>query len=218
MSTPEKPVNYFAKARLEMLPFVPKSAALVLDVGCSQGRFGAALKRALPQAAVWGVEPDPSAQAEAAEVLDLVLPGYFGPALGLEEGRFDAIVFNDSLEHFPDHVPPLQLARRLLKPGGALVMSIPNVRYWPHLVSYVVDGDWEYQDEGILDHTHLRFFTKKSIQRILQQAGFEVARIEGINPYRRGWGLKAMKVLLPRRAHDALYLQFALTALRSDDA
>jgi len=66
MSAPAKPDNYFAKARLEMLPFVPKSAALVLDVGCSQGRFGAALKRELPQAKVWGVEPDPAAQTEAA--------------------------------------------------------------------------------------------------------------------------------------------------------
>ena len=216
MTSDDKPSGYFENTRPEMLGFVPRDARRILDVGCGQGRFGAALKRELPGAEVWGVEPDVLAQAEAAKVLDRAIAGPFDDRLGLGDASFDAVVFNDSLEHFADHEAPLRLARRLLKPGGAIVASIPNVRYWPHLRRYVFGGDWEYQGHGVLDRTHLRFFTYRSILRTLRDAGFEVRRIEGINPCWRGARLALMKTLLPSRARDILYLQFALTAQRAD--
>ena len=214
MSIETKPNGYFGNTRPEMLDFVPKSARRILDVGCGNGAYGAALRHTMPGAEVWGVEPDADAQNAAAKVLDRVFAGFFDERLGLDDEQFDAIVFNDSLEHFPDHVAPLRLAHRLLRPGGSLVASIPNVRYWPHLRRYLFGGEWRYESAGILDRTHLRFFTYRSIVRTLDETGFNLARIEGINPCWRGVRLAVSRNLLPSSMRDVLYLQFAVTAVR----
>lgn len=204
--------RYHTNARPEMLPFVPAGARRILDVGCGAGVFAEALKRERPGAEVWGVEPEALAHASAAKVLDRALHGLFDGALGLPEAHFDAIVFNDSLEHFPDHRPALRLALRLLAPGGVLVASVPNVRYWPHLRHYLFESDWRYENEGIRDHTHLRFFTRRSFVRSLHEAGFEVLAVQGINPCWAGLRRRVARVLLPAGMQDMLYLQFAVTA------
>ena len=207
------PGRYHSNARPEMLPHVPATARRILDVGCGAGVFAAALKRERPGAEVWGVEPNAAAHAKAAQVLDRALHGYFDPDLGLPETHFDAIVFNDSLEHFPDHRPALQLALRLLAPAGVLVASVPNVRYWPHLRHYLFEADWRYENEGIRDHTHLRFFTRRSLIRALREAGFEVMNVQGINPCGRSVLRRRLaRGLLPAGMQDMLYLQFAVTA------
>lgn len=204
--------RYHTNVRPEMQPFVPAAARRILDVGCGAGVFAAALKRERPGAEVWGVEPEALAHASAAKVLDHAVHGLFDAALGLPETYFDAVVFNDSLEHFPDHRPALQLARRLLAPCGVLVASVPNVRYWPHLKHYLFEADWRYEDEGIRDHTHLRFFTRRSFLRALQEAGFDVLAAQGINPCWAGRRRRVALALLPAGMQDMLYLQFAVTA------
>lgn len=205
--------RYHTHARPEMLAFVPASARRILDVGCGAGVFAETLKRREPAAEVWGVEPDAVAHAKAAQVLDHALHGYFEPGIGLPDAYFDAVVFNDSLEHFSDHRPALQLASRLLAPAGVLVASVPNVRYWPHLKHYLFGADWRYEEEGIRDHTHLRFFTRRSLVRSLEEAGFEVFRVQGINPCgRTRLRQRLARWLLPRGMQDMLYLQFAVTA------
>lgn len=207
-----KPDSYYANDRPEMLAYFPRRPGRVLDVGCGNGRFGAMLKDKLEGAEVWGVEPVAEAQQAAATLLDRAIPGLFDDALALPENAFDIIVFNDSLEHFPDPAPPLALARRLLKPDGRIIASIPNVRHWPDLKRYVFHGDWDYEDHGVLDRTHLRFFTKRSIVKTFEAAAFEVQRIEGIGSCWRGLRLALAKALLPRRAQDIYYLQFAVVA------
>lgn len=212
------PDRYRSNARPEMLPHVPSAARRILDVGCGAGVFAAVLKRERPGAEVWGVEPDAAAHAQAAQVLDRALLGHFEAGLGLPEAHFDAIVFNDSLEHFPDHRPALQLALRLLAPGGVLVASVPNVRYWPHLRHYLFEADWRYENEGIRDHTHLRFFTRRSVVRSLQEAGYEVLATQGINPCWAGMRRRVALALLPAGMQDLLYLQFAVTARAASQA
>ncbi len=210
------PDNYYANHRPEMLAFIPPQPGRVLDVGCGKGGFGAMLKRRLPDAEVWGVEPVLAACAEASKVLDRALHGFFDESLALAEGSFDTIVFNDSLEHFPETMPPLQLARRLLKPGGRIVASIPNIRHWPDLKRFVFYGEWDYQDEGVMDRTHLRFFTRSSILKTFASAGLHVQRIEGLGSCWRGLRLMLAKLLLPRSAQDIRYLQFAVVATRAE--
>jgi SAM-dependent methyltransferase len=209
-----RPDNYFANDRVEMLACFQAVPGRVLDVGCGDGRFGATLKSRFTGAEVWGVEPVAAAHAAAAKVLDRAVAGRFDESLGLPEASFDTIVFNDSLEHFPDHMQPLALALRLLKPRGRVIASIPNVRYWPHLRRYVFHGEWRYQDAGILDRTHLRFFTRRSILETFDEAGYAVQRIEGITPCWRGARLALAKALLPRGAQDVMYLQFAVVAAK----
>ena len=122
----------------------------------------------------------------------------FSERAPLPRAYFDAVVFNDSLEHFPYPEPPLALARELLAESGALVCSVPNVRYIDNLLHLLMDKDWQYRESGILDRTHLRFFTKRSLIRTLGEAGFEVRRIEGIN--RRAVGLEAQHAAFPDRS------------------
>lgn len=211
-----KPADYFLHERREMLCYVPRSAQRILDVGCGDGRFGELLTLELPGAEVWGVEPSPEACTKASQVLHKVQRGPFDDSLPFPLAHFDVIIFNDSLEHFVDHVGALQLAHRLLRRVGAIVASIPNVRYWPHVQHYLLEGDWRYEAAGILDNTHLRFFTKKSIVRDFTETGFVVERMEGINPCWIGTKFKLLRLLFPRRVDDMPYQQFAVVARKRD--
>jgi SAM-dependent methyltransferase len=211
-----KPDAYYANARPEMLAFLPDGLGRVLDVGCGGGRFGEMLKDKRPGVEVWGVEPSAEAHAKAALVLDRAVQGPFDDTLGLPEAHFDAIVFNDSLEHFADPLPPLALARRLLAPGGRLVLSVPNVRHWTTFKNYLFGGDWHYADEGVLDKTHLRFFTQRSIVRTLTEAGYVVQQVQGLNHSWPDIRRSLIKALAPKRMQDIPYLQIAVVASKSE--
>ncbi len=214
LSTADKPLNYYQHTRKEMLPFFPPQVTRVLDVGCGDGRFGQLLKVTYPGSEVWGVEPTAEAHSSAAKFLDHAILGYFDEKLTLPVEYFDTIVFNDSLEHFSNHMTALALAWRLLKPDGVIVASIPNVRYWPHVQHYLLEADWHYESAGILDRTHLRFFTRKSMLRNFAEAGYEVQIIEGINPCWTGFKFRLLETLFPRLMNDMPFQQFALRATK----
>jgi len=215
-----KSAEYFTEARPEMLCFVPSNCRRLLDVGCGTGTFGASLKKQNPQIEVWGVEPFASAAAKAADKLDRVITGPFQPETGLPAGAFDCIVFNDVLEHMVEPERALRYAKHLLSAGGTILASIPNVRYLPVLWQLGVRGNWEYGDCGILDRTHLRFFTKSSILKMFQDEGYVVRSISGINPYagipsasRRLWfAYRVANVLFGGKLTDLKFLQFAVVA------
>lgn len=178
-----KEAQYFAEVRQEMLCFVPVNCRRLLDVGCGAGAFGLFLKQQR-QIEVWGVEPFPAAAAKAAEKIDHVVLGQFEPGMNLPKSFFDCIVFNDVLEHMVEPELALRSAKDLLSPGGTIVASIPNVRHLPVLWQLAVHGRWDYQDCGVLDKTHLRFFTKSSMLKMFHTEGYGVKSIDGINPYK----------------------------------
>lgn len=209
---------YYDQVRTEMFEFLPDGCRRLLDVGCAGGGFAATLRQ---QRAVeaWGVEPVLQAAQVAESRLDRVIHGEFGPGLDLPAGFFDCIVFNDVLEHLLDSNAALSYARTLLRPGGVVVASIPNIRHFPIMWEIVVRGEWNYRDFGILDRTHLRFFTKKSIAGYFAASGFELERIEGINPkmtHHEGgpsWRMFRLLNLVTLRAIDDMkFLQFAVVA------
>ncbi len=200
-----------------MLPFVPAQARRILDVGCGQGCFAARLK-ADRQAEVWGIEIDPVASGMAAERLDRVLTGDALEVVpALPDGFFDCIVLNDILEHLVRPETLLRLLQPKLAPGGRVVASLPNVRHFPELWRLVVRGEWEYTDEGLLDRTHLRFFTRRSMGRLFAGAGYRVLRQEGITPT-RSWKFRLVNLLALGRLGDSRYLQFACVAEPGDRA
>jgi len=215
----DKFAGYYECSRPELLPLVPESARKILDVGCGVAEFSGALKT-LRKAEVWGVELNQAASEKARERLDKVFHAPFGPDLKLPKNYFDCITFNDVLEHMLDPLSALQLALSLLSENGVVVSSIPNIGYFPIVWKLVIHGAWDYKDRGILDKTHLRFFTRSSIKNLFEEAGLEVRKIEGINDYRNierhdqnlWWRYRAISWLPFAGIRDMKYLQFAVVA------
>jgi GT2 family glycosyltransferase/glycosyltransferase involved in cell wall biosynthesis/SAM-dependent methyltransferase len=165
--------SYFEFARPELLALVPSSAASVLEIGCGAGRLGEALKARQP-CHVTGIELDGLAAESARQRLDDVVVGDVETLdLAFASNSFDAIVCGDVLEHLRQ---PERLLRRIhnwLKPGGKLIASIPNVAH-RSVIGNLLCGNWDYEPAGLLDATHLRFFTRRSIERLLYRAHFAV--------------------------------------------
>ena len=157
-----------------MLRRIPRGAT-VLDVGCWDGSMGAFLRSELA-ATVDGIEPDSGAAARAAVGYRRVIPATVEQALetgDLADGEYDALVFYDVLEHLGDPWSVLTACRQLLRPGGAACVSIPNVAHWSVRKS-LLQGQWRYRDSGILDRTHLRFFTRSTARELLEDSGWRV--------------------------------------------
>jgi 2-polyprenyl-3-methyl-5-hydroxy-6-metoxy-1,4-benzoquinol methylase len=165
--------SYYEYARPEIARLVPPGTRHVLELGCAAGACGAAIK-ALRGCRVTGVELVPEVAARAAGRLDRVIVGDCEaldlPAL-LGGERFDCLVAADVLEHLRDPLAVLLRLHAVLAPDAALVASFPNVRHYSVLAN-LVNGHWTYTDAGILDRTHLRFFTRREFARLLSQAGF----------------------------------------------
>jgi hypothetical protein len=108
----------------------------------------------------------------------------------------------------------------VLSSGGCIVASIPNIRQFPTVWKLIIGGDWQYQESGILDKTHLRFFTWLRITHLFQEAGFAIQRIDGINPFcssgyddKALWRRYSLFSWLPiNRIKDMRYQQFAIVA------
>lgn len=205
-------LQYFLSARKEMLQFIPKSCRRLLDVGCSAGGFGEMIKKELG-AEVWGVDLSPTAAEIAKGKLDKVINAPFSADVELPDQYFDVITFNDCLEHFPDPYPPLELCKRKLTADGIVVCSLPNVRYIDNVFHFLIEKDWKYQDEGILDHTHLKFFTKKSMLRTFENAGYEVLSITGIKPhYWSGKKIFLLNLFFRKWIDDMKFLNYVVVA------
>lgn len=177
----QKNPGYFSGARPEMLKFFPDSATRVLDVGCGEGNFGALLKQGA-NCEVWGTELSNKAAEIANAKLDKVLAGdIFDQLTNLPNNYFDVIYFNDVLEHLVDPEALLKEVKCKLSSKGVVICSIPNILYYRALKSYVIDRDWRYEDSGVMDKTHLRFFTKKSILRMFRNCDYKIGIIKPIN-------------------------------------
>jgi 2-polyprenyl-3-methyl-5-hydroxy-6-metoxy-1,4-benzoquinol methylase len=200
---------YYGNERSEMLDLVPLHTTRLLDVGCGNGVFAAKFK-AMRRAEAWGIEIVPEAANEAATKLDRVINSDALSAFEqLPKAHFDCIVFNDVLEHMVDPYTVVDKAKELLTPNGIVVASIPNVRYLPVMADLVFKGKWDYQDWGVLDRTHLRFFTESSIKKLFNQRGYRIDRLFGINPIKKGALLFGM---MPRLFRNTRYIQFACVA------
>lgn len=205
--------SYGEQPRPQMVEFLPRSAARVLDVGCNNGAFGAEIKRQRG-IEVWGLEPHADSAAQAAPRLDKVIPALFDAQADLPDRHFDAIYFNDVLEHIADPWAALQLAASKLREGGVVVASIPNLRQIDNLEHILFDGDFRYESQGIRDRTHLRFFTRKSAIRLFEDSHYEVLSATGINPMWWSPSLRRRVLfrLLGNWLEDTKYMQFALVA------
>lgn len=149
----------------------------VLDVGCATGYLARALVD--QGCVVSGLEQDAAAAAEAAPQIDNLVVADLETTDLVEAfgaGKFDVVLFGDVLEHLRDPLAVLRQARPLLAPGGSVIASIPNVAHGSVRLA-LLRGRFDYQPLGLLDHTHLRFFTRRSIEAMFSDAGMVTVEI-----------------------------------------
>lgn len=173
-------MSIYTGDRPDLLRFVDAVPATALDVGCGAGSF-ATLLRSLGTGHVVGIEPDPERAAIAAGSADRVICSTVEHALDHELGdtRFDLIVASDVLEHLVD---PWSVTRQLaahLGPGGRLLLSVPNVGNLEVVKQLMLRGDWRYDDVGMFDRTHLRWFGRRTLRALLDGAGLVPERWGG---------------------------------------
>ncbi len=205
--------DYYSNVRYEMVPFLPPQFSRVLEVGCGEGFFALLLER---QCETWGVEMNPLAAGRAKTRMNRVLVGTFEAVQAeLPEHYFDLVVCNDVIEHMPDPEAFLAAVKTRMVPGAFMIVSLPNMRHWEVLRQLLIHKDWRYANEGILDRTHLRFFTEKSIRRLFEQSGFDIVRISGINgvfdPVRK-FAFLSLAVLTLGYYSDTQFRQFGVLA------
>lgn len=165
---------YHQGKREEVLPLVPETAQVVLDVGGGEGGFLEVLKAARG-CETHLAEFSPTACAQAHSRVDQVWQGDF---LSTEfDRRFDCISLLDVLEHTENPVDWLRKAVSLLNPGGTILASIPNVGHWS-VIADLIEGRWDYVPAGIHCITHLRFFTRHGVMQLLDDANLAVDRLE----------------------------------------
>lgn len=174
---PKPTHEYFQGQRSEVADLVPGDCIRVLDVGCGYGGLGRHLRgRGVEQ--VFGVEINPDAVPQLEGVYaDYWIGDVEQVTLPADVEAFDCIVFADVLEHLRDPWGTLKRYLQWLKPGGHVVASIPNVRNIALLYNLVLRGRWRYEDSGLLDRTHLRFFTRGEILDLFADAGLEIELI-----------------------------------------
>lgn len=180
-----KDLGYYSCDRPEVLALVSASAKAILDIGCGVGNLGRGIKARQP-AKVIGIEWYGTAAKRAAEVLDRVYQGDINKILPqLPDESFDTVIMADVLEHLFDTDGILRLVRSKLISGGHLILSLPNVGHWS-VVSSLIEGRWDYSEQGLLDRTHVRFFTRSTAIETLRHHDFEISRINatsvGIGP------------------------------------
>jgi len=162
-----------------MLAFVPPNHKLVLEIGCGTGGFISSIPDCHER---WGIEPSNAGLAAREKLTHLLSAPFDDVKHQLPRKYFDLVICNDVIEHMIDHRAFLTELREYIAPNGMLIGSLPNILFYDTLFRLILEKDWKYTDAGILDRTHLAFFTQKSLREILDATGYQVVSAEGINP------------------------------------
>jgi 2-polyprenyl-3-methyl-5-hydroxy-6-metoxy-1,4-benzoquinol methylase len=208
-------IDYFqcSLPRTDLVELIPPGARKILDVGCGIGKTGQVLReRGFEE--IFGVEVAPGAADQARLYYKEVIVGdVAGNILPFGKGFFDCIIYGDVLEHLADPWKVLQAHREILSDDGSIICSIPNIRYYRILGSLIFKGRWDYTRLGILDRTHLRFFTLKTIEDMFREAGYEVKRV--IKKKRCGKIMRLLNTLLLGGLIDFLVIQYRIVGVKT---
>lgn len=166
--------GYFTLERQMFKNAIQGNGLKILDIGCGTGILGAFFRKH-QQCEVHGIEINESAYREAKENLDQVHRANVEVIdLPYENDYFDVIVMGDVLEHLINPVGTISKLLNVLNPAGQIHITVPNIRYWKVLKNLTFNDKWQYESWGILDYTHLRFFTKTSILDLMKSNSIKV--------------------------------------------
>lgn len=209
----EKSSEYFSRARTEIEPLLPPKKGLplrALEIGCSEGHTLEWLKKAEHCSWVAGVEPYAERHTSAGSIDQFFKIDIEKELPDIPPASIDVILCLDVLEHL---INPWETMRRLdglLKPGGTWIISVPNIRNYRVLFDLAFRGKFNYSESGILDRTHLRFFTRSTAVELAESAGATVSSVIGTEINR--WQKRLLTAL---GLGDLITKQFLLSAKKS---
>lgn len=173
--------HHFNPTLLGELAHPPRT---LLDIGCASGQLGYAVKAEYPACRTIGIEPDAANAKLAAQNLDQVLCGKFEDfnldTEGIALGSVDTVVAADVLEHMYDPWHVMTGLKPFLSKDAQIILSIPNVRNLGLMTALLDGGRWTYEEIGLLDITHIRFFTLREIESFLTQTGYHMDHVNYI--------------------------------------
>lgn len=208
--------GYFGSVRKEILPLLPQNIERVFEVGCGSGNTLHWLKHEMGSHWAGGVELCSTSSAAVRDGLDLFIEGNIeNIELPVEHGSLDLVLCLDVLEHLIDPWLAVQKLSQIIKPGGAIIASIPNVAHRSALFPLLMNDQWEYEQSGILDKSHLRFFTRKTAVELMEQQGLKADKVESVVPMIKGsksWVFDAISFGVFRRFFTTQYLVRAIKA------
>jgi 2-polyprenyl-3-methyl-5-hydroxy-6-metoxy-1,4-benzoquinol methylase len=166
-------MDYYHFVRREIAPLLPENPTRILEVGAGGGATLNWLKTLNPKAETTAVELNPALLDELKTNADVVIIGPIDDNIA-QLKTYDLILLLDVLEHLPDSTATLRRLSKLLKTGGHIIVSLPNVAHLSVSVPLLLQRRFSYQDAGILDRTHLRFFVEDTAIKLLNDANFSV--------------------------------------------
>jgi 2-polyprenyl-3-methyl-5-hydroxy-6-metoxy-1,4-benzoquinol methylase len=178
-------MDYYRFVRREIMPLLPRNATRILEVGAGAGATLKWLKSLYPVIETTAVELNPTLLDELKRNADVVIVGPIDEIFG-QLKTYDLILLLDVLEHLPDSSKTLQRLTKLLKPGGQVIVSVPNIAHLSVSIPLLLQRRFDYQEAGILDRTHLRFFVENTAIELLNGADLIVTKalISGIQGLR----------------------------------
>jgi 2-polyprenyl-3-methyl-5-hydroxy-6-metoxy-1,4-benzoquinol methylase len=167
-------LDYYSQPRLDVLNLVPREARSILECGCGFGNLAREIKKR-QKCKIYGIELNADAKEKAENIFDKLVIGDLEKIdLFIYNDKFDCIIYADILEHLIDPWKLLAEHVQYLENQGTVIVSIPNIRNLQLLKKLVFKGEWNYTTHGLLDMTHLRFFTLKSAVKMLHDVGLEI--------------------------------------------
>ncbi len=171
--------KYDDKPRTDLLQLITEAPQRVFEIGCGSGATGLALKQKFQGIEFIGLESEEKAAQIAQTRLDKVIVSDIEKVpldtFGLMREYFDLIICADVLEHLYDPWKTLFILRDYLKPNGKLIASIPNIQNIDVIIN-LLNGHWTYSKYGLLDATHIRFFTLNEIMKMFSGTGYKMIK------------------------------------------
>ena len=209
----KKDESYFEGAREDFINELPVNLdAKILEIGCSNGNTGALALSENKCGSYIGVELYETAALNAKEKISQVIIGDIERIeLPFEDDSFDVLILSEVLEHLVDPWNVLRKLHRYMKPGAIILASSPNVSHY-RIILMLLRGEWNLTDDGIMDRTHLRWFTPSSFAEMFESAGYNVLKVEPLSPFRLQ--VKLQLALLLGKGKHLFFKQIKIKAVK----
>jgi SAM-dependent methyltransferase len=207
--------RYYALVRKEIETVLPDRIGSVLEIGCGAGATMAWIRTIRPVDYAVGAEIVPQMAERARGVFDEMIVGDIEAQPMPADRKFDTVIALDVLEHLTDPWAMVGKLSRLMSDDGVFVASVPNIGNWSVIFPLFFRGKWEYQDEGLLDRTHLRFFDEPRARALFESAQFHIEKLDyvkncpGFTSAQRWIVQKYLSPFLPRHWFNFQFLILA---------